>query len=77
MKRTTLGAMLLLLFAAPATAERDQNERWCAGEDGATADQKIAGCSAIITVGTADIAAGKKIKLWVVEEFGRCGIKEP
>ena len=27
--------------------------------------------------GNADIAAGKKIKPWVVEEFGRYGIKAP
>ena len=55
MKRAVVGAMLLLLFGAPATAERDQNERRCAGEDGATADQKIAGCSAIIAAGGPNI----------------------
>ena len=49
-----LGTMLGLTlaaaaFAAPAAA--DQNERWCAGEDGATSEQKIAGCTAIIEAG--------------------------
>jgi tetratricopeptide (TPR) repeat protein len=36
----------LAVFAA--TSENDQNWRWCRGEDGATAEQKIAGCTAII-----------------------------
>jgi tetratricopeptide (TPR) repeat protein len=51
MKRAVLGAILIVLLAAPATAQRDQNERWCAGEGEPTADQKIAGCSAIIAAG--------------------------
>lgn len=46
-----LAFVIAALAAAPAIAQRDQNERWCAGEDGATADQKIAGCSAIIVAG--------------------------
>jgi hypothetical protein len=50
--RIMLGLTLAAaMFAASAAAERDQNDCWCAADDGATAEQKIAGCSAIIAAG--------------------------
>jgi tetratricopeptide (TPR) repeat protein len=51
MQRRVLGAMLLILCAAPAVAQGDRNERWCAGEGAPTAEQKIAGCTAVIAAG--------------------------
>ncbi len=51
MGRAGLGAVLFILLAVPAAAQSDQNERWCAGEGGPTAEQTIAGCSAIIAAG--------------------------
>ncbi len=41
----TLAALAL---AAPALAQSDQNARWCRGEDGATLEQTLAGCTAVI-----------------------------
>ncbi len=41
----TLAALVL---AAPALAQSDQNARWCRGEDGATLEQTISGCTAVI-----------------------------
>lgn len=55
MERAVFCAMLLVWFAASALAEPDQNERWCAGEGDATAEQKITGCSAIIAAGGNDV----------------------
>ena len=54
MGRIVLSTMLLVLSVAPASTQRDQNERWCAGEGDPTAEQKIAGCSAIIAAGGSD-----------------------
>jgi tetratricopeptide (TPR) repeat protein len=47
-----LAFAILALAAAPAVAQRDQNERWCAGAGEPTAEQKIAGCSAVIAAGS-------------------------
>jgi tetratricopeptide (TPR) repeat protein len=44
-------AVGLMLIGAVALAESPQERRWCGGEDGATPDQRIAGCSAIIKAG--------------------------
>ncbi len=41
----TLAALALGL---PALAQSDQNARWCRGEDGATLEQTISGCTAVI-----------------------------
>src|SRR5262249_47736673 len=41
-------AVALLLAAAAASAQTPQERRWCDGEEAATADQRIAGCSAVI-----------------------------
>jgi tetratricopeptide (TPR) repeat protein len=40
-----------LLAAAPALAQKPEERGWCEGEDGATPDQRIAGCSAVIKAG--------------------------
>jgi tetratricopeptide (TPR) repeat protein len=37
-----------LALAAPALAQSDQNARWCRGEDGATLEQTLAGCTAVV-----------------------------
>ena len=42
---TTLVALAL---TAPAPAQSDQNARWCRGEDAATLEQTMAGCTAVI-----------------------------
>lgn len=41
-------AVLAALWAAPAAAQTDQNARWCRGEDGASLEQTISGCTAVI-----------------------------
>ena len=41
-------ALAALLWAMPALAQTSQERRQCEGEDGATIDQRIAGCSAVI-----------------------------
>lgn len=35
-------------ISAPSIAQTDQDTRWCHGEDNATSEQKIAGCTAVI-----------------------------
>ncbi len=51
-KRLSVAAVAgLLLVAAAATAQTPQERRWCEGEEAATADQRIAGCSAVIKAG--------------------------
>ena len=39
------------LAVLPAGAKTDQNARWCAGEDGASLEQTIGGCGAVIEAG--------------------------
>lgn len=41
----TLAALALGL---PALAQSDQNARWCRGEDGASLEQTISGCTAVV-----------------------------
>jgi tetratricopeptide (TPR) repeat protein len=41
----------MLLAGAVALAQSPQERGWCEGEDGATLDQRIAGCSAVIRAG--------------------------
>ena len=38
----------LTLLATPAVAQTDRDARWCRGEDGATLEQTMAGCTAVI-----------------------------
>jgi tetratricopeptide (TPR) repeat protein len=40
--------LAVLLLAAPAVAQSDQNARWCRGENGASLEQTISGCTAVI-----------------------------
>src|SRR5262245_53999518 len=48
-KRLSVAAVAgLLLAGVAASAQTPQERRWCEGEDGASADQRIAGCSAVI-----------------------------
>jgi len=35
-------------WGAPAAAQTDQDARWCRGEDGASLEQTLAGCTAVI-----------------------------
>jgi tetratricopeptide (TPR) repeat protein len=42
---------LMLLAGIGAVAESPQDRRWCEGEDEATPEQRIAGCSAVIRSG--------------------------
>ena len=46
-----IGLTGLLLAGIFALAQAPQERRWCEGEDGATPDQRIAGCSAVIRAG--------------------------
>jgi tetratricopeptide (TPR) repeat protein len=46
-----IGLTGMLLAGAVALAQSPQERRWCEGEDGATPDQRIAGCSASIRSG--------------------------
>jgi tetratricopeptide (TPR) repeat protein len=41
-------AVLGALWAAPAAAQNDQSARWCRGEDGASLEQTISGCTAVV-----------------------------
>lgn len=41
-------ALLAAVCAAPAAAQNDQNARWCRGEDGASLEQTISGCTAVV-----------------------------
>ena len=38
----------LALSAAPALAQSDRDARWCRGEDGASLEQTISGCTAVV-----------------------------
>lgn len=40
--------LAVLLLAAPALAQSDQDARWCRGENGASLEQTISGCTAVI-----------------------------
>ncbi len=44
-------AVIALAAGAPALAQKPEERRWCDGEDAATADQRITGCSAVIRAG--------------------------
>ena len=43
-----LALAVIALAGAPALAQKPDERRWCEGEDGATPDQRISGCSAVI-----------------------------
>ena len=61
MTQLMFGAALVaaLVAAVPAAAQDDQNMRWCRGEDGASLDQTLEGCTAVIQRGqdTAQVIA--------------------
>jgi tetratricopeptide (TPR) repeat protein len=44
----TVAALAAAVWAAPGAAQTDQNARWCRGEDGASLEQTIGGCTAVI-----------------------------
>lgn len=46
-----IGLTAMLLAGAFALAQSPQERRWCEGEDPATPDQRISGCSAVIRAG--------------------------
>ena len=46
------GAIKLFLASGPAEAQSDQNLVWCKGEDKASPQQQINGCTALIQSGT-------------------------
>ena len=48
MARMLFGALVATLIMTPAGAQNDQQARWCRGEDGATLEQTISGCGAVI-----------------------------
>src|SRR5881392_180530 len=50
MARGTVGLSfaVLVLSAAPSLAQSGQSARWCRGEDGASLEQTISGCTAVI-----------------------------
>jgi tetratricopeptide (TPR) repeat protein len=41
-------AAFAIMWSAPAAAQMDQSARWCRGEDGATLEQTISGCTTVI-----------------------------
>ena len=45
------GAIKLLLASSPAAAQSEQNLVWCKGEDKASPQQQINGCTALIQSG--------------------------
>jgi tetratricopeptide (TPR) repeat protein len=54
-KRLWSAALVIgVLAAGPAFAQTAQERRMCEGEDGATVEQRIAGCTAIIKAGKGD-----------------------
>ena len=46
-----LALAVILLPGAPARAQKPEERHWCQGEDAATAEQRISGCSAVIRAG--------------------------
>jgi tetratricopeptide (TPR) repeat protein len=44
-------AVIAVAAGAPALAQKPEERRWCDGEDAATPDQRITGCSAVIRAG--------------------------
>jgi tetratricopeptide (TPR) repeat protein len=47
-----LAVVIEITFSTPLRAQSGQNSRWCHGEGNPTAEQKIAGCSAVIKQGS-------------------------
>src|SRR5262252_9553802 len=47
----SLLVIVVMLASAAAFAQTPQERRWCEGEDGATAPQRIDSCSAVIKAG--------------------------
>jgi tetratricopeptide (TPR) repeat protein len=52
-RSSAFGAAFLAaaLATAPAAAQSDQNARWCRGEDNASLEQTMAGCTAVVDRG--------------------------
>ena len=44
-------ALTAALWAVPGAAQPDRDARWCRGEDGASLEQTIAGCTAVVERG--------------------------
>jgi tetratricopeptide (TPR) repeat protein len=67
MRDHAVGAAFLAaaLAIAPAAAQGDQNARWCRGEDNASLEQTMGGCTAVIDRGQdtpADIALAYSLR---------------